>query len=75
MKTIFEIFPGIQVLDRTPTVVRNRFSGEPFTLNPEEIAVYDYLTGCELMGDMKGLRKGLDWFMTNNAEAYMVLLD
>ena len=24
---------------------------------------------------VKDLRKGLEWFMKNNAEAYMVLLD
>jgi hypothetical protein len=39
------------------------------------VAVYDYLKGCELIGDYKGLRKGLNWFMNNNSEAYMVLLD
>lgn len=74
-KTIFELFPGIMVLDEEPVVVRNKFSGEPCTLSPEEVAVYDYLTGCEMMGDYKGLRKGLDWFMDHNAEAYMTLLD
>ena len=44
-------------------------------LQPDEVAVYDYLKGCELIGDYKGLRKGLNWFMNNNSEAYMVLLD
>ena len=61
--------------DTENVVVKNRFSGEPFELTPEEVAVYDYLKGCELMGDYKGLRKGIDWFIDNNAEAYMVLLD
>ena len=75
MSTIFELFPGIQVLDNEPVEVRNRFSGEPCVLTPEEVAVYDYLMGCEMMGDYKGLRKGLDWFIDNNAEAYMTLLD
>lgn len=74
-KTIFELFPGIQVFDTENVVVKNRFSGEPATLTPEEVAVYDYLMGCELIGDYKGLRKGLDWFMSNNIEAYMTLLD
>jgi hypothetical protein len=55
--------------------VTNPFSGESYTLTPEEVSVYDYLKGCELMGDYEGLRKGIDWFMTNNAEAYMTLLD
>lgn len=74
-KTIFELFPGIQVYDTENVVVKNRFSGEPATLTPEEVAVYDYLMGCEIMGDYKGMRKGLDWFMSNNIEAYMTLLD
>ncbi len=75
MKTIQEIFPGIMILDEEPVEVRNRFSGEPCTLTPEEVAVYDYCMGCELIQDYKGVRKALDWFMKNNPEAYMVLLD
>lgn len=75
MKTIFEIFPGIAVLDSEPAEVKNPFSGQSATLNPQELAVYDYLKGCELMGDYRGVRKGLDWFMKHNPEAYMALLD
>lgn len=75
MKTIFELFPGIQVYDKEPVEVRNPFSGEPATLSPEEVAVYDYLKGCELMGDYDGVRRGLDWFSQKNPEAYMTLLD
>lgn len=75
MKTIFEIFPGIQVIDTEPQEVRNPFSGESATLTPEEVAVYDYLKGCELMGDYQGVRKGLEWFSRKNPEAYMTLLD
>ena len=74
-KTIFDLFPGIAIYDTEPVVVKNPFSGEGITLQPEEVAVYDYLKGCELIGDFKGLRKGIDWFIDNNAEAYMVLLD
>ncbi len=75
MKTIQQIFPGIQIYDTEPVEVRNPFSGEAYTLTPEEVAVYDYLKGCELMGDYDGVRKGIDYFMTRNPEAYMVLLD
>lgn len=75
MKTIQEIFPGIMVYDKEPVDVQNPFSGDTFTLMPDEVAVYDYLKGCELMGDYEGVRKGLDWFMKNNPEAYMTLLD
>jgi hypothetical protein len=74
-KTIQELFPGIMVLDKEPVEVQNPFSGESIELQPDEVAVYDYLKGCELMRDYKGLQKGLDWFRSNNAKAYMVLLD
>ena len=74
-KSIKDLFPGIMVLDNEPVEVRNPFSGESTVLTPDEVAVYDYLKGCELIGDHKGLRKGLDWFRTNNGNAYMILLD
>lgn len=75
MKTIFDIFPGIQVLDKVSVEVANPFSGETAVLDPEEVAVYDYIKGCELMGDYDGVRRGLDWFSSKNPEAYMTLLD
>jgi hypothetical protein len=75
MKSIQELFPGIAIYDTEPVVVENPFSGEAATLGPEEVAVYDYLKGCELMGDYEGVRKGLDWFSQKNPEAYMTLLD
>lgn len=75
MKTIQEIFPGIMILDEEPVEVQNPFSGESATLTPDEVAVYDYIKGCELVGDYEGVRKGLDWFSRKNPEAYMTLLD
>ena len=75
MKTIKQLFPGIQVYDTEPVAVKNPFSGESAILSPEEVAVYDYLKGCELMGDYTGLRRALDWFSRENPEAYMTLLD
>jgi hypothetical protein len=74
-KSIKDIFPGIMILDNEPVSVQNPFSGESCVLSPEEVAVYDYLKGCELIGDHKGLRKGLDWFIDNNSHAYITLLD
>lgn len=74
-KSIFDLFPGIAIYDTEPVKVQNPFSGESIELQPDEVAVYDYLKGCELMGDYKNLRKCLDWFRRNNSEAYMVLLD
>ena len=75
MKSITQLFPGIQILDDLPVEVANPFSGETAVLTPEEVAVYDYLKGCELMGDYEGVRQGLDWFSQKNPEAYMTLLD
>ena len=75
MKTIQELFPGIEVYDLEPVEVANPFSGETAVLTPEEVSVYDYIKGCELIGDHKGVRKGLVWFSERNPEAYMTLLD
>ncbi len=75
MKSIFDLFPGIAIYDTEPVEVRNPFSGESATLTPEEVAVYDVIKGCEMVGDYDGVRKGLDWFARKNPEAYMTLLD
>ena len=64
--------------------VRNRFSGEEYKLNNVELSMYDFVIGSTMVLEMVGgynhtdvdeLRKGLDWFRQNNAEAYMVILD
>ena len=65
------------------TEVQNRFSGEKYELNNVELSMYDFVIGATTMMEMgmhhdsmiTDLRKGLDWFRMNNAEAYMVLLD
>ena len=67
---------------------RNRFNGESVMLTKEEAKKHDELFLCELMATLedktlgqgaskhwKTMRKHLDWFMKNNAKAYMVLLD
>jgi len=56
-------------------VITNRFSGESIALSPEAVAVYDTIMGCQLVGDHKTTRKGIDWFIQHFPEAYMVLLD
>ena len=65
-------------------VVKNRFSGEEYELNNVELSMYDFVIGSSIVMEMSGgyrhtdvneLRKGLDWFRTHNAKAYMVLLD
>ena len=67
---------------------RNRFNGESVMLTKEEAFIHDQIFKNELLATMEDkingtgsskywaeMRKGLDWFRKNNAEAYMVLLD
>ena len=63
--------------------VTNRFGGDSCYLNNVELSMYDFVMGCCILTEQGNhdakliteLRKGLDWFRMNNAEAYMVLLD
>ncbi len=58
-----------------PEVVKNRFSGEAVTLQPDAVAVYDTIIGAEMVGDFRLMRKGLDWFRKYYPKEYMTLLD
>ena len=71
-------------LYKNGATVQNRFSGEEYELNNVELSMYDFIMGATIVLEMAGgykhtnvdeLRKGLDWFRTHNAKAYMVLLD
>ena len=65
--------------------VKNLFSGEEYELNATELSMYDFIIGSQMVMEMtpkmmtpkavKDFQKGLDWFRSNNAKAYMVLLD
>ena len=63
------------ILDAEPVKVTNPFSGESCMLTPAAVAVYDTIKGCEMVGDYKTVRKGLDWFAENFPSEYMTLLD
>ena len=67
---------------------RNRFSGESIELTKEEAIKHDAIFYHEAVATLEDKEKGygaskhwqkmrdlLDWFMKNNAKAYMVLLD
>lgn len=66
-------------------IVENPFSGEEYELNNIELSMYDFIMGATIASEMgmttsnneivNDLRKGLSWFRSNNAEAYMALLD
>jgi len=63
--------------------VTNRFGGDSCYLNAEELSMYDFIIGASTLMEVgmyapkniDDMRKGLDWFRKNNAEAYMKLLD
>ncbi len=68
---------------------RNRFIGQSFMLTKEEANKHDAIFINELAATLEDkerddvgisklwelVRRDLDWFRKNNAEAYMVLLD
>ena len=66
---------------------RNRFNGESIMLTKQEAKIHDELFMHELMATLEDktlgtgaskhwdkMRKHIDWFIKNNAKAYMVLL-
>jgi hypothetical protein len=68
--------------------ITNPFSGESYECTGEEAAVYDYIVGLQHIISNNGgafnpvtrphqqkMRKALDWFRSNNPDAYMILLD
>lgn len=70
-----------EVYDKGDTVT-NPFSGDSYELNNEELSMYDFVMGCAMIPEfmlkdkvIKEWQDGLYWFRTNNAKAYMVLLD
>lgn len=71
-----------QVYDKGETV-SNPYTGESIDLTAEELSMYDFIKGAELVMAsysvnpkiVNEMRKGLDWFRRANPEAYMVLLD
>ena len=63
------------ILDKEPVMVANRFSGESCVLTPQAVAVYDCITGAEMIGDYARVRKGLEWFRRYFPSEYMILLD
>ena len=70
-----ELPVGLKIMDAEPKKVTNPFSGESVVLQPDAIAVYDFIKGAEVLGHGDDLREGIDWFMQHEPEAYMTLLD
>jgi len=65
--------------------VTNPFSGESYDLTGLETSIYDFIIGCQMIFDTHPgmyskkradeFQKALNWFRTNNPQAYYVLLD
>ena len=59
--------------------VTNQFTGSSATLNANELSIYDFITGCQMIAMnnqvQTDFRKALDWFRVSNPSAYMALLD
>jgi hypothetical protein len=65
------------VCDEEPQEVKNPFSGESVTIPPDAVAVYDVIMGEQFVKNTNWtrVRKGIDWFIKHEPEAYGVLLD
>ncbi len=81
------IIPNMTNTERTEKR-SNRFNGESVMLTKEEARIHDQIFIEEVAATLEDyelgtgaskhwdkMRKHLDWFMKNNAKAYMVLLD
>ena len=55
--------------------VTNPYSGESVELNGLELSIYDLLIGCERYQMWDEFYVCRDWFMKNNIDAYMTLID
>jgi hypothetical protein len=59
--------------------VSNPFTDATAELNKNELSMYDFIMGCQMIPMnnevQKDFRKALDWFRTANPSAYMTLLD
>ena len=55
--------------------VSNMYTGLNATLAPLEVAVYDFIKGCEATQQWDLFDEARDWFRGQNPKAYMTLLD
>jgi len=64
--------------------VRNPYSGETILLDAAELSMYDVIKGAEMILLMTHsserklvelIRKGQDWMLARNPQAYMTLID
>jgi len=63
------------IVGKNKETIANRFSGVTCELEPEAVALYDFIIGAERFGDCKGMALAIDIFRDNWPEEYMTLLD
>ena len=85
MKALPKWFDGLEYSDGEEAT--NPYTGDSILLNANELAMYDFIKGCEMLISIVGhesdkaqssiskMRKSLDWFRVANPQAYMILLD
>jgi len=56
-------------------VIKNPFTGEEVLLEPTAVALYDYIKGCEILGNYKEFDQARYAFCALWPDAYMKLLD
>lgn len=66
---------AVELFDKEPVKVQNRFGGGSCVLLPEAVAVYDMIMGAEMLGKFRTVQTGCAWFRKYYPEEYMVLLD
>ena len=65
----------LELIDVEPEEITNPHSGQSCILVPEAIALYDYIKGCEQLGEYSKLSRGLSIFAKHWPSEYMILLD
>jgi hypothetical protein len=58
-----------------PETVENPFSRVSCVLEPEAVALYDYIKGCEIFGDYHNMQEALYLFRYNWPDEFYKLLD
>jgi hypothetical protein len=69
-----EILDALHIA-RNNEVITNPFTNVSVELNPTEVALYDFIKGCELVGNYKDFDDARYLFCELNPDAYSKLID
>lgn len=70
-----QVGPFTLEVDDKPEVVTNSFSGQSIELEPDAVALYDFIKGAEMLEDYGNMQDAIQYFASRWPKAYMVLLD